>query len=133
MTMSDTAQNNIEITELSTNSWWLQQIQDIQNWAPGGVFAIFLGPTGCIAPAAAWFTQKALAELFGVKVPVVNKHLKNIFDSGGLIEYSVISILEHAAGDWKTCKKNASQTSTVKSNATRAKHEHRSSSSSPVR
>jgi hypothetical protein len=26
-----------------------------------------------------WLTQKALAELFGVKVPAINKHLKNIF------------------------------------------------------
>ena len=29
-----------------------------------------------------WLTQKALAELFEVKVPAVNKHLKNIFESG---------------------------------------------------
>ncbi len=48
-----------------------------------------------------WLTQKALAELFGVKVPAINKHLKNIFDSGELIEDSVISILEHTAGDGK--------------------------------
>ena len=27
-------------------------------------------------------TQKALVELFGVQVPVINKHLKNTFDSG---------------------------------------------------
>jgi len=39
-----------------------------------------------------WLTQKALAELFGVKVPAINKHLKNIFDSGELIEDSVSSI-----------------------------------------
>ena len=32
----------------------------------------------------AWLTQKALAELFGVKVPAITKHLKNIFDSGEL-------------------------------------------------
>ena len=25
-----------------------------------------------------WLTQKTLAELFGVKIPAVNKHLKNI-------------------------------------------------------
>jgi hypothetical protein len=31
-----------------------------------------------------WLTQKALAELFGVKVPAIKKHLKNIFDSGEL-------------------------------------------------
>ena len=26
-----------------------------------------------------WITQKAMAELFGVKVPAISKHLKNIF------------------------------------------------------
>jgi hypothetical protein len=39
--------------------------------------------------------------LFGVKVPAVNKHLKNIFDSGELIENSVVSILETTAVDGK--------------------------------
>lgn len=34
----------------------------------------------------AWLTQKALAELFGVNVPAINKHLKNIFASGELAE-----------------------------------------------
>jgi hypothetical protein len=48
-----------------------------------------------------WLTQKALAELFGVKVPAVNKHLKNIFESGELVEESVISILETTAADGK--------------------------------
>jgi hypothetical protein len=46
-----------------------------------------------------WLTQKALAELFGVKIPAVSKHLKNIFDSGELVEKSVVSILETAASD----------------------------------
>ena len=41
-----------------------------------------------------WLTQKALAELFGVQVPGINKHLKNIFESGELVEAEVISILE---------------------------------------
>ncbi|MEK7290261.1 MAG: virulence RhuM family protein [Planctomycetota bacterium] len=48
-----------------------------------------------------WLTQKALAELFGVQVPAVNKHLKNIFESGELSENSVISILETTAADGK--------------------------------
>jgi hypothetical protein len=48
-----------------------------------------------------WLTQKAMAELFGVKVPAVNKHLKNIFEAGELIEDSVISILETTAADGK--------------------------------
>lgn len=49
-----------------------------------------------------WLTQKAMAELFGVKTPAVNKHLKNIFTSGELVEDSVISILETTAADGKT-------------------------------
>lgn len=41
-----------------------------------------------------WLTQKRMAELFGVGVPAISKHLKNIFDSGELREELVISILE---------------------------------------
>jgi hypothetical protein len=49
-----------------------------------------------------WLTQKSIAELFGVQVPAINKHLKNIFESGELEEKSVISILETTASDGKT-------------------------------
>ncbi|MBZ0155641.1 MAG: virulence RhuM family protein [Alphaproteobacteria bacterium] len=52
----------------------------------------------------AWLTPKALAELFGVLVPAINKHLKNIFESGELVENSVISILETTAVDGKNYK-----------------------------
>ena len=48
-----------------------------------------------------WLTQKRMAELFGVGVPAVNKHLKNIFDEGELSEDSVISVLETTADDGK--------------------------------
>ncbi len=48
-----------------------------------------------------WLTQKAIAELFGVQVPAINKHLKNIFEAGELEENSVISILETTASDGK--------------------------------
>jgi len=48
-----------------------------------------------------WLTQKSMASLFGVKVPAINKHLKNIFDSGELDEDSVVSILETTAADGK--------------------------------
>jgi hypothetical protein len=53
-----------------------------------------------------WLTQKAMAELFGVKVPAVNKHLKNIFATEELDESSVISILETTARDGKTYSTN---------------------------
>jgi len=48
-----------------------------------------------------WLTQKRMAELFGVNVPAVSKHLKNIFESGELRENSVVSILETTAEDGK--------------------------------
>jgi hypothetical protein len=51
-----------------------------------------------------WLTQKAMADLFAVGVPVINKHLKNIFDSGKLLAQSVISILETTAADGKSYK-----------------------------
>jgi hypothetical protein len=41
-----------------------------------------------------WLTQKAMAELFGVKVPAVNKHLKNIYASGELVMDATISKME---------------------------------------
>lgn len=31
-----------------------------------------------------WCTQKAMAQLFGVGVPAISKHLKNIFEEGEL-------------------------------------------------
>ncbi|MFD2117972.1 RhuM family protein [Paenibacillus yanchengensis] len=59
-----------------------------------------------------WATQKTIAELFDVGVPAINKHLKNIFQSGELDEKVVVSILEsttpHGAVEGKT------QTKTVK-------------------
>ena len=48
-----------------------------------------------------WLTQKRIAELFGVGVPAVSKHLKNIFESDELDPESVISILETTAEDGK--------------------------------
>ncbi|MDM1400897.1 MULTISPECIES: virulence RhuM family protein [Myroides] len=41
-----------------------------------------------------WLTQKAMAELFDVKVPAISKHLKNIFEEGELDEELVISKME---------------------------------------
>ncbi|TZF85541.1 virulence RhuM family protein (plasmid) [Pedobacter sp. BS3] len=48
-----------------------------------------------------WLTQKAMAELFGVNVPAVSKHLKNIFETKELDQTSAISILETTAADGK--------------------------------
>lgn len=41
-----------------------------------------------------WLTQKAMAELFGVQTPAINKHIKNIFIEGELLEDTTISKME---------------------------------------
>ena len=38
-----------------------------------------------------WCTQKAMAQLFGVGVPAISKHLKNIFEESELVAVLVIS------------------------------------------
>lgn len=63
-------------------------------------FLLYTAPNGGIkvevllSHETIWLTQKRMAELFGVGVPAISKHLKNIFDSGELVEGVVISILE---------------------------------------
>lgn len=49
-----------------------------------------------------WLTQKRMADLFGVGIPAVSKHLANIFEVGELDEKAVVSILETTATDGKT-------------------------------
>jgi len=41
-----------------------------------------------------WLTQKQLSELFDVGVPAINKHLKNIFETGELETEATISKME---------------------------------------
>ena len=48
-----------------------------------------------------WATQKAISQLFDVGVPAISKHFKNIFESGELLENSVISKMETTAADGK--------------------------------
>ena len=54
-------------------------------------FLLYTAPDGAVKvevffkDETVWLTQKALAELFGVEVPAINKHLKNIFESGELV------------------------------------------------
>jgi len=72
-----------------------------------GKFLLYTGKDGAVKVEVffqgetVWLTQKAIAELFGVKVPAINKHLKNIFETRELIEDSVVSILETTAADGK--------------------------------
>lgn len=48
-----------------------------------------------------WLSQKSIAQIFGVQVPAISKHLKNIFETKELEENSVISTLETTASDHK--------------------------------
>lgn len=63
-------------------------------------FLLYTAPNGTIKVEVLlrhetiWLTQKRMAELFGVGVPTISKHLKNIFESGELVEEVVISFLE---------------------------------------
>ena len=63
-------------------------------------FLLYTAPNGAIkvevllSNESIWLTQKRMAELFGVGVPAISKHLKNIFESGELVEEVVISVLE---------------------------------------
>jgi len=73
-----------------------------------GKFLLYTAPDGAVKidvffqDESVWLTQKALAELFGVKTPAINKHLKNIFESGELDEAAVISKMETTASDGKS-------------------------------
>ena len=44
-----------------------------------------------------WTAQKGMAQIFGVEVPAISKHLKNIFDSRELDEKAVVSKMEITA------------------------------------
>ncbi len=54
-----------------------------------------------------WLTQKAMAELFGVNVPAISKHLANIYRTGELEREATLSILEtvQKEGDRQVARK----------------------------
>ena len=49
---------------------------------------------GVVRDETIWLTQKAMAQLFGVNVPAISKHLQNIYDSGELNKDATISKME---------------------------------------
>jgi len=55
-----------------------------------------------------WATQKAMAQLFGVGIPAISKHLTHIFEEGELDKNVVVSKMEittqHGAIEGKTQK-----------------------------
>ena len=70
-------------------------------------FLIYTTPEGDVKIEAflhnenIWLTQKRMAELFGVQIPTINEHLKNVFLSGELEENSVIREFLTTASDGK--------------------------------
>lgn len=48
-----------------------------------------------------WLTQKAMAEMFGVEIPAISKHLNNIFESNELERIATVSILETVQAEGK--------------------------------
>ncbi len=63
-------------------------------------FLLYTAPNGdvkvevLLSDETIWLTQKRIAQLFGVGVPAISKHLDNIYDSGELQREATISILE---------------------------------------
>ena len=75
-------------------------------------FLIYTSPDGDIKIEAflhnenVWLTQKKMAELFGVSIPTINEHLKNIIGSKELNENSVIREFLTTASDGKRYSTN---------------------------
>lgn len=75
-------------------------------------FILYTAPSGeirvdvLLQNESVWLTQKAIAELFGVQVPAISKHLKNIFEEGELVENAVVSKMETTASDNKNYNTN---------------------------
>lgn len=73
-------------------------------------FLLYTAPDGAVKidvflrNETIWLPQAKIAELFGVQQPAIAKHLKNVLDSGELMEKSVHSILEYTAADGKDYK-----------------------------
>ncbi len=63
-------------------------------------FLLYRSPDGNIkvevilGDESVWLSQKSIAQLFGVKVPAISKHLQNIYKEGELDKESTISIME---------------------------------------
>ncbi len=63
-------------------------------------FLLFTSPKGDVKVEVilnnetVWLSQKSIAQLFGVNVPAISKHLDNIYETGELSKEATVSILE---------------------------------------
>ena len=73
---------------------------DLSKYSPTTEFLLYKSPNGDIKVdvllqnETIWMPQRKIADLFGVNVPAISKHLNNIFHSGELDQKVVVSILE---------------------------------------
>lgn len=73
-------------------------------------FLLYTSPNGEVKVEAillsetVWLSQENMAQLFGVQKAAISKHLKNIFESGELIEDRCVSILETHLQDGRIYK-----------------------------
>lgn len=83
---------NLEIT--------MKNDLDLSKYNPNSQFLFYKSNNGdvkvdvLLQNETVWLSQKKIAELFGVEVPGLNKHLGNIYESGELHKEATISILE---------------------------------------
>lgn len=68
----------------------MDETKYIQYEMPSGLGAVEV----VVKDETLWCTQKAMAQIFGVGVPAISKHLKNIFDEGELDNDVVVSKME---------------------------------------
>lgn len=67
---------------------------------PGGEIVLYSAPGGdvrvecLLRDETIWLTQKAMADLFGVEVPAISKHLANIYESQELQPEATLSRME---------------------------------------
>jgi hypothetical protein len=77
------------------------------NIPAGGEIIFYSTPDGdakvevLVVDETFWLTQKRMAELFGVEVPTINYHLKEIFRTEELTEKAVIREIRITAADGK--------------------------------
>lgn len=69
-----------------------------------------------------WLSQKIMAELFGVNIPAISKHLLNIFESGELQKKATVSIMETVQKEGHSNWKHAPDGKILKSDITTAKN-----------
>ena len=71
----------------------VKESSELQN---GGEIIIFNTEDGDVqvqvdtVKETVWMTQKGMAELFGVSVPAINQHVKNVYQEGELLEAATV-------------------------------------------